>query len=42
MGDNKNIFCDWCGQKEYYISVYEDNSNEEESLICEDCFKLLA
>ena len=40
MGEKKDdiIYCDWCGEFPYYISIYEDNDSDEETLLCKECF----
>jgi len=32
------IYCDWCGEFPYHISVYEDKNSNKETFLCENCF----
>ena len=33
------IYCEWCGEFPYYISIYEDNDYSKETLICKKCYQ---
>jgi len=35
--DDDILYCEWCGEFPYYISVYDDG---KEVLLCEKCFEL--
>jgi len=32
------LYCEWCGEFPYYISIYEEADSKNETLICKDCF----
>jgi len=34
----KIIYCEWCGEFPYYISVLEDEGSEKETLMCKNCY----
>ena len=38
--DDDTLYCEWCGEFPYYISVYEDMNSSEETLLCKNCFEL--
>jgi len=41
VGEEDIIYCEWCGEFPYYISIYEDVDSEEETLICKKCYNEL-
>jgi len=36
MKEDEKIYCDWCGEFEYYISVLDEG---EEVLLCKRCYE---
>ena len=33
------ISCEWCGASPYYIAIYEDELSDEETFLCEECYR---
>jgi len=32
------IYCEWCGELPYHISVYNEDNSPQETLLCKECF----
>jgi len=32
------IYCEWCGELPYYISVHEEENSPKEVLLCKNCY----
>lgn len=35
---DKTQYCEWCGEQEYYISIYEGNNGKKETFLCKKCY----
>jgi len=32
------IYCEWCGEFPYYISIHNEEETPKETLLCKECF----
>jgi len=39
MKKKEVMFCEWCNNKPYYISIHNDNKTPKETLLCKDCYE---
>jgi len=36
--DDDIIYCEWCGEFPYYISIHDEEQTPQETLICKKCY----